>query len=228
MQIHKESFWEQAGNAIVLLLVGPLIGISWFVKWLLRNRTKWLIDQLPHRAIARKKRDREIKALEEKLGLKKRNKNSIYYDPLYYKHAPCSEYYERYNDDSFWGPNTYAAKRQRYLEELRSKVKEGWKDPEILVNVDFKFNTGFVSCYTLYIAVKRNSCFDYGQRPLGASKFYPGLHLDECGNQLDYKAIWRSKAICDYRIFDPVSLKERKEVVEFLKELQQSTKKNVH
>lgn len=40
------------------------------IEWLLKNRPKWLIDQLPHRIKKRKGQNREIKALEEKLGLK--------------------------------------------------------------------------------------------------------------------------------------------------------------
>lgn len=62
MQSNKESFWQQAGIALMLLFYG--------IEWLLKNRTKWLIDQLPHRAKELKKQNQEIKALEEKLGLK--------------------------------------------------------------------------------------------------------------------------------------------------------------
>lgn len=40
MQSNKESFWQQAGIALMLLFYG--------IEWLLKNRTKWLIDQLPH------------------------------------------------------------------------------------------------------------------------------------------------------------------------------------
>lgn len=62
MRSNKESFWEQVGIALMLLLYG--------IEWLLKNRPKWLIDQLPHRIKKRKGQNREIKALEEKLGLK--------------------------------------------------------------------------------------------------------------------------------------------------------------
>ena len=109
MQSNKESFWEQVGIALMLLFYG--------IEWLLKNRPKWLIDQLPHRAKELKKQNQEIKALEEKLGLKKRDENAIWYDPHYYKHFTYGTY-ERYDDDSFFGPNSYLAKRQRYLEEL--------------------------------------------------------------------------------------------------------------
>ena len=108
MQSNKESFWEQVGIALMLLFYG--------IEWLLKNRPKWLIDQLPHRAKELKKQNQEIKALEEKLGLKKRDENAIWYDPHYYKHFTYGTY------DSFFGPNSYLAKRQRYLEELREKV----------------------------------------------------------------------------------------------------------
>lgn len=226
MQSNKESFWEQVRIAFGLIIFGTLF----FIKWLLLNRTKWLIDQLPHRAKKRKKRDQEIKALEEKLGLKKRDKNAIYYDPYYYKHYSCVEY-ERYEDDSFWGSNTYAAKRQRYLEELRFKVAEGWKDSDIVVVVhrmlraDFSGSTTLPSIYYIVrIAVRKNSPYDCGQEKLGLLKYYSGQRLDECGNPMDYKVIWESEEIWGKEIRGIASLRKRIEVVEFLKELQKVNK----
>ncbi|MBP3518922.1 MAG: hypothetical protein J6K31_11100 [Parabacteroides sp.] len=216
MQSNKESFWQQAGIALMLLFYG--------IEWLLKNRTKWLIDQLPHRAKELKKQNQEIKALEEKLGLKKRNENAIWYDPYYYKHFTNGTY-ERYDDDSFFGPNSYLAKRKRYLEELREKVSKGWKTPEIIVSVESEYYPSpmrdglFRTRYYVLVAVKINSVYDRGRKKRNLLKYYSASHLDECGNPMDYDVIWESKEIEDCKKREIATLKKRKEVVEFLEGL---------
>lgn len=232
MQSNKESFWEQVGMAFTFLLIGPLIGGFWCIRWLLKNRTKWLVDQLPHRAKELKKQDREIKALEEKLGLKRRDENDLYYDRWYYNHhftLPYYDrcYYDRYYDDSFFGSNSYIAKRRRYLEELREKVSKGWKDPEIIVAVKSEHYHPFHELvsdwprlrYYVFVAVKVNSSYDCGPKKRNLLKYHSGIHLDECGNPMDYDVVWESKEIAEYEISDITALKKRKEVVEFLKSL---------
>lgn len=222
MQSNKESFWQQVGIAIILLFYG--------IEWLLKNRTKWLIDQLPHRAKALKKQNQEIKALEEKLGLKKRDENALWYDPYYYKHFTNGTY-ERYDDDSFFGPNSYLAKRKRYLEELREKVSKGWKAPKIIVSVEFEYYRpspmwdGFPKTrYYVLVAVQINSIYDCGRKKRNLLKYYSASHLDECGNPMDYDVIWESKEIEDCKNGDIATLKKRKEVVEFLNSLRKGDK----
>lgn len=221
MQSNKESFWQQAGIALMLLFYG--------IEWLLKNRTKWLIDQLPHRAKELKKQNQEIKALEEKLGLKKRDENAIWYDPYYYKHFTNGTY-ERYDDDSFFGPNSYLAKRQRYLEELREKVSKGWKAPEIIVSVESEhypspMRDGLLRTrYYVLVAVQINSVYDHGRKKRNLLKYYSASHLDECGNPMDYDVVWESKEIEDCKKREIATLKKRKEVVEFLEGLRKGDK----
>lgn len=221
MQSNKESFWQQAGIALMLLFYG--------IEWLLKNRTKWLIDQLPHRAKELKKQNQEIKALEEKLGLKKRNENAIWYDPYYYKHFTNGTY-ERYDDDSFFGPNSYLVKRKRYLEELREKVSKGWKAPEIIVSVESEYypspmRDGLLRTrYYVLVAVQINSVYDRGRKKRNLLKYYSASHLDECGNPMDYDVIWESKEIEDCKKREIATLKKRKEVVEFLEGLRKVDK----
>ena len=221
MQSNKESFWEQVRVAFALLFFGTF----WGIKWLLKNRMKWLIDQLPHRAKVRKRQNREIKALEEQLGLKKRDENAIWYDPYYCKHFTNGAY-ERYDDDSFFGPNSYLAKRQGYLEELREKVSKGWRDPEVVVSVGSEFYYPVPTFeglpkirYYVLVAVKVNSVYDCGRKKRNLLKYYSASHLDECGNPMDYDDIWESKEIEDCKNGDIATLKKRKEVVEFLNSL---------
>lgn len=200
------------------------------IEWLLKNRTKWLIDQLPHRAKELKKQNQDIKALEEKLGLKKRDENALWYDPLYYKHFTNGTY-ERYDDDSFFGPNSYLAKRQRYLEELREKVSKEWKAPEIIVSVESEYYRpspmwdGFPKTrYYVLVAVKINSVYDRGRKKRNLLKYYSASHLDECGNPMDYDVIWESKEIEDCKKREIATLKKRKEIVEFLNSLRKVDK----
>lgn len=51
-------------------------------------------------------------------------------------------------------------------------------------------------------------------------RFVSGLHLDECGNPMDYDVIWESKEIADCENGDIATLIKRKEVIEFLHNLQ--------
>lgn len=228
MQSNKESFWEQVGIAFGLLFFGIYFGI----RWLLKNRTKWLIDQLPHRAKKREKQNQEIKALEEQLGLKKRGENTLWYDPYYYKRCKyfVSTDYERYEDDSFFGSNSYLAKRQRYLEELKEKAAKGWKDSEIIVSVRFESYHPLpelgglpLTRYYVLVAVKVNSVYDSGRKQRNLLKYYSASHLDECGNPMDYDVIWESKKI-EYHRGEITDLRKRKEVVEFLDGLRRGDK----
>lgn len=139
--------------------------------------------------------------------------------------------YKRYNDDSFFGPNSYLAKRQRYLEELREKVSKGWRDPEIVVSVESEFYHPVPTFgglpkirYYVLVAVKVNSVYDCGRKKRNLLKYYSASHLDECGNPMDYDVIWESKEIEDCKNGDIATLKKRKEVIEFLEDLRKVEK----
>ena len=117
------------------------------------------------------------------------------------------------------------------MEELRSKVAESWKDSEIIVVVhrmsraDFPGSTALPSLYYIVrIAVRKNSLYDCGQEKLGLLKYYSDQRLDECGNPMDYEVIWESEEIRGKEVKGIVSLRKRKEVVEFLKDLQKVNK----
>lgn len=160
MQSNKESFWEQVRVAFALLFFGTF----WGIKWLLKNRMKWLIDQLPHRAKVRKRQNREIKALEEQLGLK--NEMKMLFGMILFIASILPMALMNVMMMIAFSALILICQKARYLEELREKVSKGWRDFEVVVSVGSKFYYSVPTFeglpkirYYVLVAVKVNSAF---------------------------------------------------------------------
>lgn len=90
---------------LVMLICSPFIAIYYILKW--------TYACMPWEIARRIKRNKEIHELEERLGLKGRNSRTRYYDAYYCK-----------NQDS---------DRVDYLNNLRKKLVDGYKSPDIII-----------------------------------------------------------------------------------------------
>ena len=133
--------------AICGIIISPFVAVYCGCKWIydrtpsgVKKRKEMEAKAQEAKAKTRELKERtdtEIHELEEKLGLHNRSDSAIYYDSFYYNNP------RRRIPDAIYGHLTTQAERETYLKNLKDKVENGYRSPDVVIAVEVEYDYGW-------------------------------------------------------------------------------------